>query len=70
MKNDEKFLDAKTKRTTKNQVLDVKLLSSFDICNILKLNDNSRDYIIFNYEKKLLTLNNWKNLFKKEGLSF
>jgi len=70
MKNDEKSTDKKVEKETKITVQNEKLLSSFDICNILKLNNNSRDYIILNYEKFLLTLKSWKTLLNEKGLSF
>lgn len=47
-----------------------KLLNYMEVSNILKLNPNSRDFVALKYEKKLLTLSDWKATLKSDRLSF
>ena len=46
------------------------LLDINQICNKLKLNKNSRSYIEHKYKGKEMSLKQWKDNFKKDGLSY
>lgn len=45
-------------------------LSINQICNELKLNKNSRSFVMMKYKNQDLTLKQWKDNFKKDRLSY
>lgn len=46
------------------------LKTSFEVCLEMKFNQNTRDYVIFKYREENLNIDDWKVLFKKDGLNF
>lgn len=49
----------------KKDILDIN-----QICNMLKLNKNTRSYLEMKYKNKDLTLKEWKVNLKKDKLSY
>lgn len=45
-----------------------KALNLFQICNILKLNKNTRKCLEYKYKEKEMSLEEWEKCLKKEGL--
>lgn len=45
-------------------------LSISQICNLIKVNKNTRSYIEHKYKNIELTEKEWKTKLKKDGLSF
>ena len=47
-----------------------KKLDINQICNIIKVNQNTKSYIEHKYKGKDMTEKEWKSNLKKDGLSF
>ena len=45
-------------------------MSSFEICIIMQFNPNTKEYVMHKYREKVCTEEEWKQLFKKDGLNF
>lgn len=48
---------------------DTKKLIPSEVCNKIKVNENSRKAIEYKYKGKSYTLSTWKNKLKKDGFS-
>lgn len=46
------------------------LKTSFEICLEMTFNPNTRDYVLYKYREENHTTEEWKQLFKKDGLDF
>lgn len=54
----------------KKEIVVEMILSTQQICNLLKVNKNTRSYIEHKYKDKEMTENEWKTNLKKDSLSF
>lgn len=46
----------------------VKEISAQEFCLEFKLNNNTRDYMVFKYKENRYSKEEWKRLLKKDGL--
>jgi len=54
----------------KNTQEDAPQMTSFEICLVMKFNPNTKEYVMHKYREKVCTEDEWKQLFKKDGLDF
>ena len=47
-----------------------KKIDAHKVCNELKVNQNTRNYILHKHKLVNLSLKDWKILLKKDGLSY
>lgn len=56
--------------TKKNIQKEVAQITSFRICLMMKFNPNTTEYVLYKYRDDIRTEDEWKRLFKKDGLNF
>lgn len=54
----------------KKTTLEEPQMTSFEICLVMQFNSNTKEYVMHKYREKVCTEDEWKQLFKKDGLDF
>lgn len=52
------------------KIVEKPLYGAGQICLIMKFSPNTVDYVHHKYREKMLTVDDWKINFKKDGLDF